>query len=455
MALKVRFKSRQKTLPYFGFLFHSDEVHAIMKVLIIGGGGREHALAKAVSRNSNLKALYMAPGNPGMAALGEVVDIGADDLEGLLHFAKEKSIDFTIVGPEIPLVMGIVDRFREAGLAILGPTAAAARIEGSKAFAKAFMAQYDIPTAAFRTFEASEYDEAVAYVHEIGAPIVLKASGLAAGKGVLVCMHLDEAVQGVATILKEQAFGEAGETLLIEEYMEGEEASVFALCDGSDYVLLAPAQDHKRIGEGDTGPNTGGMGAYAPAPIMTPERIEQVEREVIQPTLKGMIEEGHPYTGFLYCGLMVTAEGPRVVEFNCRLGDPETQVVLPLLASDPFEVMHASVTGNLQNKTISLHDGAAVCVILASEGYPGSYEKGKTIHGWKDFPEESQDAFLFHAGTKSHPDGSLVTNGGRVMGVTALAPTLRAALDKVYTLTDKVCFDGMQYRRDIGKKGLR
>ena len=426
-----------------------------MKVLIIGGGGREHALAKAVSRNDSVERLYMAPGNPGMASLGEAINISADDIEGLLGFALEKRIDFTIVGPEIPLVMGVVDRFKEAGLSILGPTALAARLEGSKAFAKNFMARNNIPTAAFRTFESGEYEQALSYVRDLGAPVVLKASGLAAGKGVLVCTQLEEALNGVKAILKEQAFGDAGKTLLVEEFMEGEEASVFALCDGENYVLLSPAKDHKRIGEGDTGPNTGGMGAYAPAPLMTSSLLKQVEKEVIQPTLRGMVEEGHPYTGFLYCGLMVTPAGPRVVEFNCRLGDPEAQVVLPLLKSDPLEIMIASVEGSLKNKTITLHDGSAACVILASEGYPGSYEKGKVIHGWQDFSEDNHEELLFHAGTKKASDGSLVTSGGRVLGVTALAPTLQDALDKVYELTNKLCFDGMQFRRDIGKKGLR
>ncbi len=352
-----------------------------MRILIIGGGGREHALAWALARSPRQPELFVAPGNAGTAALGRNVPLAADDVGALQQFATRENIDLTVVGPEQPLVLGLVDRFEAAGLAVVGPTAAAARLEGSKAFAKAFMQRHGIPTAAHRTFTAGEYDAAVAYLEAQGAPIVVKASGLAAGKGALVCPTPEAARNALDLVLKEGTFGEAGHEVVIEAFMEGEEASVFALTDGDDFVLLPSAQDHKRIGEGDTGPNTGGMGAYAPAPIVTDALLDRVRRTVIAPSLAGLAAEGAPYRGILYVGLMMTPEGPKVVEFNCRLGDPEAQVVLPLIETDLVELLEAVALRRLGEVEMALHGGAAACVVMASEGYPGSYRKGFVIDG--------------------------------------------------------------------------
>ncbi|MCH7976875.1 MAG: phosphoribosylamine--glycine ligase, partial [Bacteroidetes bacterium] len=330
-----------------------------------------------------------------------------------------------------------------------GPSAAAARLEGSKALAKAFMARHGVPTAASRTFGLDEVKEAHAYVAEQPLPVVLKADGLAAGKGVIIAETREAAVEGLMSLF-DGAFGKTGARVVVEEFMRGEEASVFALTDGRGYALLAPAQDHKRIGEGDTGPNTGGMGAYAPAPLVTPEVMTEVEERIIQPVLKGMAEEGHPYRGILYVGLMITAEGPKVVEFNCRFGDPETQVVLPLLESDLLELFEALVEGRIGEADVRIRDGAAACVVLASAGYPGSYEKGKEITGLE---AASEHAIVFHAGTK-HEDGRILTNGGRVLGVTGLGADLQEALDNAYAGVAAIRFDGKTLRRDIGQKGL-
>ncbi len=423
-----------------------------MRILIIGSGGREHAFAWALARSPQRPHLFVAPGNPGTAALGTNVPIPVTDLAALKAFALEQAIDLTVVGPEQPLVQGLVDAFQDAGLAVIGPTQAAARLEGSKAFAKAFMERHGIPTAAHRTFGAAQYDEAVAYLERRGAPIVVKASGLAAGKGAIVCATLPEARAALDEVLRDRAFGEAGDEVVIEDFMEGEEASVFALADGDRYVLLAPAQDHKRIGEGDTGPNTGGMGAYAPAPIVTGRLLNRVCREIIEPTLAGMQAEGHPYRGFLYAGLMITADGPRVVEFNCRLGDPEAQVVLPLLETDLVEVFRLMSAGRLHEVALRMRPGAAACVVLASEGYPGSYRRGVPIEGL-DAAGARPDVVVFQAGTRRE-DGRVVTAGGRVLGVTGLGDDLGQALDRAYEAVAKIHFDGMQYRRDIGRKGL-
>lgn len=422
-----------------------------MRILVVGSGGREHALVWALARSSQAPTLFTAPGNPGTAALGTNVPIEATDVVALQAFAEKEAIDLTIVGPEQPLVAGIVDAFREAGLPIVGPTAAAARLEGSKAFAKDFMERYRIPTATYRTFEGDAFDEAAAYVRAEGAPIVVKASGLAAGKGALVCATEDEAIAALRQIMVDRAFGAAGDRVVIEEFMTGEEASVFALTDGEHYVVTVPAQDHKRVGEGDTGPNTGGMGAYAPAPIVTGGVLTRVCREIIEPTLAGMAEEGHPYTGVLYCGLMIDAGQPRVVEFNCRLGDPEAQVVLPLLQNDLADVFMKTAEGKLSGVHLRMGQEAAACVVMASGGYPGAYATGKPITGLDDAAERG--AMVFQAGTSVTPDG-LVTDGGRVLGVTALGPTLEAALDTAYAGVDAIHFDGAQYRTDIGHKGV-
>ncbi|GAB5518239.1 MAG: phosphoribosylamine--glycine ligase [Rhodothermales bacterium] len=422
-----------------------------MRILIIGSGGREHALTWALARSPHASELYIAPGNPGTALLGHNVDISVGDIDTLLRFAQEHQIDLTVVGPEQPLVDGIVDAFQAEGLAIVGPTAAAAQLEGSKAFSKAFMAKYGIPTAAYATFSADQHDEALAYIAEQGAPIVVKASGLAAGKGAVVCMTLDEAQTTANDMLRGDAFGTAGEHVVIEAFMEGEEASLFALCDGTDYVLLAPAQDHKRVGEGDTGLNTGGMGAYAPAPVMTPDLIAEACRTVVEPTLAGMCAEGTPYTGILYVGLMMTTEGPKVVEYNCRLGDPETQVVLPLLEDDLVEIFAKLTQGQLGDMILTPTTGAAACVVMASGGYPGSYEKGKAITG--DVDSVSDAVMVFQAGTKRH-DGHLVTAGGRVLAVSAVGDDIEAALARAYDRLGEIHFDDAQYRRDIGWRAI-
>ena len=388
-----------------------------------------------------------------METLVERVDIDSSDLDGLASFAREHDIDFTVVGPEAPLVAGIVDRFEEEGLPIVGPTAAAARLEGSKDFAKKFMARHGIPTAEHRTFSDDAYDRAAAYLDEVGAPIVVKADGLAGGKGALVCMTLEEAHEALASIVQEKEFGAAGEKVVIEEYMQGVEASIFALTDGENYVVPVPSQDHKRIGEGDTGLNTGGMGAYAPAPMVSGEILEQVRSRIIEPTIAGMADEGYPYRGVLYCGLMLTEEGPKVVEFNARLGDPEAQVVLPLIASDWVTVFKQLADEQLEEVSLERRPGAAACVVLASDGYPTSYETGFPISGLEE-AEEKGPAVIFHAGVARNDAGEFVTDGGRVMGVTGIGADLTDALARAYRAAETVEFEGKYYRRDIGKKGL-
>ena len=424
-----------------------------MRILILGSGGREHALARALAQSDRTTAVFTAPGNPGTAAVGTNVDVASDDLEALVAFARDADIDLTVVGPEKPLVHGVVDRFEDAGLRIVGPTADAARLEGSKAFADAFMERHGIPTADFRVFEGDEQKAAADYLEAVGAPIVVKASGLAGGKGAFVCKTLDEAHNALQEIMDDRAFGAAGDRVVIEEYMEGEEASVFALTDGTHYVSLPPSQDHKPIGEGDTGPNTGGMGAYAPAPVIPESMLNRVCRTIIEPTLAGMQEEGTPYRGVLYCGLMITDEGPKVVEYNCRFGDPEAQVVLPLLASDLVDVFEALVEGRMREVALDAHSGAAACVVLASGGYPVHYDTGFDITGLAE-ANALDGVHVIHAGTRQQPDGTLVTDGGRVLGVTAVGNGLPAVLRRAYDGVDAITFDGKTYRGDIGQKGL-
>jgi phosphoribosylamine--glycine ligase len=423
-----------------------------MRILIIGSGGREHALARSLSQSSRTEKLFVAPGNAGTASLADNVDLEASEAEALRDFALSEDLDLTVVGPEKPLVAGLVDQFEEAGLAVVGPSREAARLEGSKAFAKSFMQEHGIPTARHRTFDSSETDEARSYLEEHGAPVVVKASGLAGGKGAFVCETLDDAFDALHRIAEERDFGAAGDRIVIEELMRGEEASVFALTDGENYVLLPPAQDHKRIGEGDTGPNTGGMGAYAPAPVVTPKILQQTCRRIIEPTLAGMQAAGAPYRGVLYCGLMVTDEGPKVVEFNCRLGDPEAQVVLPLIGTDLVNVFERLAARNLGGVQLRSRPGAAACVVLASDGYPTSYETGFPINGLEAPPD---DALVFQAGTAREGSEQIVTDGGRVLGVTGLGAGLPEALDVAYGAVEHIHFDGMQYRRDIGEKGLK
>ncbi len=422
-----------------------------MNVLVIGSGGREHAIVWAVKKSPLVSKIYCAPGNAGIASIAECVPLKADEHEQLKTFAQKHSIDLTIVGSEGPLVAGIVDLFMESGLSIFGPGKAAARIEGSKIFLKDFLARHSIPTAEYRTFNESEYDDALRYVTSSAPPFVIKTDGLAAGKGVTICVTTTEAIMTLKDYFQNHRFGAAGSNIVIEEFMTGEEASVFAMCDGNSYVLLPSAQDHKRIGNGDTGKNTGGMGAYAPAPVVTDEILARVKKEIIEPTLAGMQIEGFPYRGCLYVGLMVTAEGPKVVEFNCRLGDPETQAVLPLIESDPFKLFQACAEGNVSEYTLTLKPSSSVCVVTASEGYPDEYQSGKKIEG---IEEAETDAVVFHAGTSVN-NNVLVTSGGRVLGVTAVGPDLKSAIETTYNAVSKIRYDGIYYRNDIGSKGLQ
>lgn len=420
-----------------------------MKILLIGGGGREHALAWKLAQSPRVEKLYCAPGNPGIAAVAECVNIDVSDNEALGQFALKHDIGLTVVGPELPLTNGLVDHFAALNLKAFGPSRRAAQLEGSKAFAKEIMHKYNIPTAASAAF--TEADKAIAYIKEQGAPIVVKADGLAAGKGVVVAMTVAEAVAAVDMMMKEKAFGSAGNLVVIEEYLDGEEASLLAFTDGSTVVPMVAAQDHKRIFDNDQGPNTGGMGTYAPAPVVTEALRERVTREVLQPVIDGMRQEGIVYKGCLYAGLMITAQGPKVIEFNARFGDPETQVVLPLLDGDLVDIMEACVDEQLAGQNIKWKDRAAVCVVLAAGGYPGHYHKGDTITGIA--AAEAQDAVVFHAGTGSK-DGYIVTNGGRVLGVTAIDKDIRAAVDKVYRAVPAIKFAGLQYRKDIAGRAL-
>jgi phosphoribosylamine---glycine ligase len=426
-----------------------------MNVLVVGSGGREHALVWKIKQSPLLKKLYCVPGNPGIEVLAQCSQVSSSDLNGLLRFAQEKKIDLTVVGPEQPLAEGIVDLFVDQGLKIFGPTQRAAQLEWSKAFAKDFMQRHGIPTARYQTFTVAERTKAVDYLYASEYPVVLKADGLAAGKGVMICNDRDSALVSLHQIMDEKAFGASNDTLVIEEFMAGEEASVFAICDGTNYVTLAPAQDHKRVFDDDQGKNTGGMGSYAPAPGVTSEVLERVKHTIIEPTLAGMAEEGRLYKGCLYVGLMMTEEGPKVVEYNSRLGDPETQVVLPLYRGDIVELMLASCEGTITSmKPLgkNVANGSAVCVVLASAGYPDKYSTGKEILGLQDLPE---GVVAFHAGTKSN-NRMVVTAGGRVLGVTAISTTsdIEKTIKMAYDGVDRIRFEGVHFRRDIGRKAL-
>ena len=418
-----------------------------MRILIVGSGGREHALAWVLHQENSI---YIAPGNAGTTSLGQNVPIASDDIDNLVEFAYRENIDLTVVGPEIPLAEGLVDALRKQGLAAFGPTATAARIESSKAFAKAFMQRHNVPTARWQVFESNQISQAREYAASYRGACVVKASGLAAGKGAIVCSSQVEADAALQSIMADGAFGEAGQKTVVEERMEGEEVSLFALSDGEDYVMLASAQDHKRILENDQGANTGGMGAYAPAPIATESLLETARRRIIEPVLEGMASEGRLYTGCLYAGLMVTDEGPKVVEFNCRFGDPEAQVVLPLVDVDCAELLVKSATGGLGNMRLDSASKAAVCIVLASEGYPGPYPKGRAITGLSH-AEELDGVVVFHAGTKQVQD-QVVTAGGRVLGVTAVNSSLDHAFDSAYRAAECIEFEGRYYRRDIGHR---
>ncbi|MCW8972972.1 MAG: phosphoribosylamine--glycine ligase [Gammaproteobacteria bacterium] len=423
-----------------------------MKVLVIGGGGREHALAWKAAQSPEVEKVFVAPGNAGTAreAKLENVAIGVEDIEALVSFARDNAIDLAIVGPEAPLVIGVVDAFEAAGLRCFGPSRAAAQLEGSKVFTKDFLARHNIPTAAYANF--TDVDEALAYLHQQSAPIVIKADGLAAGKGVIVAMTMEEAEAAVKDMLAGNAFGEAGHRVVIEEFLEGEEASFICMVDGEHILPMATSQDHKRVGEGDTGPNTGGMGAYSPAPVVTAEVHARIMREVIVPTVKGMAAEGNPYTGFLYAGLMISADGtPKVIEYNCRFGDPETQPIMMRLNSDLVALCNAALDRRLDSVTVEWDARAAMGVVLAAGGYPGSYNKGDVIHGLDG--ADSADAKIFHAGT-TEKDGKVVTAGGRVLCATALGATVSEAQTKAYALADRISWSGMFMRRDIGYRAI-
>ena len=422
-----------------------------MQVLVIGGGGREHTLVWKLAQSKKVTKLYAAPGNPGMKDLAECVDLDIADLDGLADWAEKHAIDLTVVGPEAPLVAGIVDVFKARGLTIFGPSAKAAEIEGSKIFSKELMEKYGVPTAFFKVCD--NLADARAFVEEKGAPIVIKADGLAAGKGVVVAMSRDEALAALDEMMGAHKFGSAGNRVVIEEFMEGEEASLLAFTDGKTIVPMLAAQDHKRVNDGDQGPNTGGMGAYCPAPVMTDALKEKTVKEVLRPIVDALAKEGRPYSGCLYAGLMIKGDSVKVVEFNARFGDPETQVVLPLLKSDLAEIMVACANGTLTPDLVEWSDKAAVCVVMASGGYPASYKKGIPITGLKA-ANAMDDVVVFHAGTREE-DGKILTNGGRVLGVTAVADDIPSAQQKAYDAVDKIHFDGAHYRQDIAWRALR
>jgi len=423
-----------------------------MDILIIGNGGREHALAWKASQSPLAGKVYVAPGNGGTARESalENVNIAATDLEALADFAEQKKVGLTIVGPEAPLVAGVVDLFRKRGLRIFGPTAGAAQLEGSKAFTKDFLARHHIPTADYANF--TDVDQALAYIREQGAPIVVKADGLAAGKGVIVAMTLEEAEAAVRDMLAGNAFGDAGSRVVIEEFLQGEEASFIVMVDGKNVLPMATSQDHKRVGDGDTGPNTGGMGAYSPAPVVTDAVHHRIMEEVIFPTVQGMADEGHPYTGFLYAGLMIGTDGtPKVIEFNCRFGDPETQPIMMRMTSDMVALCDAAIDGTLGDHQSEWDDRAAVGIVMAAGGYPGDYRKGAVISGLGN--ADTTDCKVFHAGT-AEADGTITTSGGRVLCVTALGETVTEAQRKAYQGVKAIDWDGAFYRSDIAYRAI-
>ena len=418
----------------------------------MGSGGREHAIVWKISQSSQLDKLYCAPGNAGTSRLANNIPISADDIDGLLDFVRAKSIDLTVVGPEVPLVGGIVDCFEENDFAVAGPSRAAAALEGSKAFAKNFMKRHSIPSAAYQTFDQMDRAGAALKDNQFHFPVVLKADGLAAGKGVFVCANLAESLDALKAIMGEKRFGASGDHLLIEDFLEGEEASFMVFSDGINVLPMVPSQDHKAIGEGDRGPNTGGMGAYSIDEILSDELRQQILDTIIFPTIRGMSEEGRPYRGILYAGLMMTQEGPKVLEFNVRLGDPEAQVILPRLKGDLLPILSGMAKGDLKDVALEWSTEAAVCVVIAAEGYPGPYEKGKEISGL-EMAGEKENTLTFHAGTELKEE-KVVTSGGRVLAVTFLAPTLRSAIIGAYEAVNKIHFEGMYYRRDIASKGI-
>lgn len=423
-----------------------------MNVLLIGSGGREHALAYKIFESSKLTKLYCAPGNPGIEEFAELVDLSTSDFNNIVVFVKEKGIDLVVVGPEQPLVDGLADHLRANGVNVFGPNKEAAMIEGDKSFSKELMKKYSIPTADFEVFTKNEKDNALSYLDKISYPTVIKASGLAAGKGVAICNSKEDAVKTVDEYFEDDIFCESGHTIVIEEFLEGEETSVFVVTDGMDYVVLPPAQDHKRALDGDQGKNTGGMGAYSPAPLITDSILSQVAKEIIVPTLNALKKEKKKYNGCLYCGLMITKEGLKVIEYNCRFGDPETQCVLPLLDGDFLELLYSAAIGHIDKSAVKYNGGSSVCVVAASKGYPDTYEKGFEISGL-DLNQEN--VIIYHAGTKKIDD-KVVSNGGRVLGVTSVIKenNLKLAKQTAYDALSKINFEGITYRTDISNKAL-
>ena len=419
-----------------------------MKVLIVGSGGREHAIAVSVAKSPKVDKIYCAPGNAGIGQIAECVDIGAMEFDKLVDFAKEKEIDLTVIGMDDPLVGGVVDKFEEAGLRLFGPRKNAAILEGSKAFSKDLMKKYNIPTAGYENFDSPE--EAMKYLETAKMPIVLKADGLALGKGVLICQTREEAMEGVKTLMLDKKFGEAGNTIVVEEFMTGKEVSVLSFVDGKTIKIMTSAQDHKRAKDGDQGLNTGGMGTFSPSPFYTDDVDEFCKKYIYQASVDAMAAEGRPFTGIIFFGLMLTEDGPKVLEYNARFGDPEAQVVLPRMKNDIIDVFEACIDGKLDEIDLEFEDNAAVCVVLASDGYPVSYEKGFEIKGLEQF-DGKDGYYVFHAGTKLD-DGKIVTNGGRVLGVTAKGDTLKEARANAYEATKLIDFDNKYMRTDIGKE---
>jgi phosphoribosylamine--glycine ligase len=422
-----------------------------MKVLVVGGGGREHALVWKIAQSPRVGKIYCAPGNAGIAQMAECLSISAEDVKGLTAWAEKEKIDLTVVGPEAPLTLGMVDIFRARGLKVFGPSQKAAEIEGSKAFTKELMKKYGIPTGESGTF--TDPAAAVKYVKGKGAPLVVKADGLAAGKGVIICRTVEEALSALDLILVQKAFGAAGAKVVVEEFLEGEEASFLAFTDGETVLPLPTSQDHKAIYDNDQGPNTGGMGAYSPAPVVTEKVHREAMEKVMIPTVRGMAREGRKYQGVLYAGLMIKDEKPKVLEFNARFGDPEAQPLLMRLKSDLIPVLEATIDGKLSHQKMELEDRSSVCVVVASGGYPGSYERGKVISGLRE-AASVRDAFVFHAGT-ALKEGRVVTNGGRVLGVTALGNGIQEAIQRAYEAVAKISWEGAYYRKDIGQKAIR
>ena len=421
-----------------------------MRVLVVGSGGREHCLVWALQRSPDVDIVYVAPGNGGTQAVARNIDIAVDDIQAITAFAVQEHIDLVVIGPEIPLALGLVDALQQAGVPAFGPTASAARLESSKAFSKAFMTANQIPTAAYSSF--TDYQAASAYLAQQQAPIVIKASGLAAGKGAIICHTKAEAEAALHSVMVERIFGASGDKVVIEEYLTGNEVSVLAFCDGKTAVPMIQAQDHKAAYDGDQGPNTGGMGSYAPAPLLDQAQQQMVQEQVLQPVLRGMAERGTPYIGVLYAGLMLTPAGIKVLEFNCRFGDPETQVILPLLETSLTDIMFSCLNGSLDKLSLRWRPGAAVCVVLAAGGYPGHYRKNDLISGLEEAAKQP-GVIVFHAGT-IRKDGQVFTAGGRVLDVTAVAPDLRTAIANAYAAVRMISWPDMTYRRDIGAKGL-